>query len=549
MRSFRSPGLSAGILAAAFLTICLIAVLYAAWKVAGLPFVPYEVFDWQARVLPGSVIEFGIGTMVTIIRALKLGPTSTTAKVGEQTMAILGFLFAGVVAGAILFLLVRSRHGRGAVAQGVVLGAIAAVASILVNRVLAAPSSSSPAAGAAWILAAFLAWGGGLGRVHRRLVAPRASDPDAEIGLAELASVERTDRRSFLIRLGGATAAITVAGAVVGKLVGREHAAPVIVGAGGPAEPWSASNALPNADDPVVPAPGTRPEFTPLSRHYRIDINTVPPSVDLAKWKLEVRGLVESPFSLTLEDLSRYEQVHQFVTLSCISNPVGGDLIGTTRWSGVSLQKLLPGFKPKPQATHMKIRCTDGFYEIVPLGTVRADDRVMLVHSWDGLPLAREHGAPLRIYIPDLHGMKQPKWIESIEFTDRWEPGYWVERGWDKTARMKATSVIDTVAVDMTIINADRRSLVPVGGIAHAGARGISKVEVRVDDGPWQAAKIRAPLSALTWVLWRYDWPFEPGKHTFTVRCVDGLGAAQIEERAPVAPSGASGLFRKTEMF
>ena len=103
----------------------------------------------------------------------------------------------------------------------------------------------------------------------------------------------------------------------------------------------------------------------------------------------------------------------------------------------------------------------------------------MLTYAWDGVPLPMEHGFPLRIYIPDLYGMKQPKWIESIEATDRWEPGYWVVRGWDQVARMKATSVIDTVAANMPVMDASGRTLVPIGGIAHAGARGISKVELQ----------------------------------------------------------------------
>jgi hypothetical protein len=173
----------------------------------------------------------------------------------------------------------------------------------------------------------------------------------------------------------------------------------------------------------------------------------------------------------------------------------------------------------------------------------------MLAYAWDGVPLTREHGFPLRIYIPDIYGMKQPKWIESIEATDHWEPGYWVERGWNKVAQMHATSVIDTVAVDMNIIGADQRKLVPIGGIAHAGARGVSKVEVRVDDGPWQEAVLRAPLSQLTWVLWRYDWPFQPGKHTFTVRCYEGSGTPQITTLSPAEPNGATGLHSRSMML
>jgi Oxidoreductase molybdopterin binding domain len=262
-----------------------------------------------------------------------------------------------------------------------------------------------------------------------------------------------------------------------------------------------------------------------------------------------VSGLVERPLALTLEQLQSYEPMHQFITLSCISNPVGGDLIGTQRWTGVSLQRLLPDLRLKPGATHLKMRSADQFFEVVSLDAIKADPRIMLTYAWDGVPLPREHGFPLRIYIPDIHGMKQPKWIESIEATDHWEPGYWVERGWNKVAQMHATSVIDTVAVDMTMISTDHRKLVPIGGIAHAGARGISKVEVQVDGGPWERAELRAPLSELTWVIWRYDWPFRSGRHTFTVRCYEGNGTPQIATPSPPEPNGATGLDTKSMML
>jgi DMSO/TMAO reductase YedYZ molybdopterin-dependent catalytic subunit len=393
-----------------------------------------------------------------------------------------------------------------------------------------------------WILFAFLVWGAAFGWAYLRLHAAGATRVPGEAVTAAQASAERVNRRQFLIRLGGATATITVAGAAVGVLAQdfrrRRMVGPLM-------ERWSATHALPNAAAPVKPVPGTRPEFTPLDRHYRIDINTIPPAVDESQWVLNVTGLVEKPLTLTLMELRRYEPLHQFITLACISNPVGGDLIGTTRWTGVSLQRLLPDLRLQSTATHLKIRSVDGFYEVVPLEVIRSDGRVMLVYEWDGVPLLREHGFPLRIYIPDVYGMKQPKWIESLEATDRWEPGYWVVRGWDKTAGMKTTSVIDTVAVNMTIIDASREILVPIGGIAHAGARGISKVELQVDDGPWQEAMLRTPLSHLTWVVWRHDWPFQSGEHTFTVRCYDGNGTLQITTPSPPEPSGATGLHSK----
>ena len=168
---------------------------------------------------------------------------------------------------------------------------------------------------------------------------------------------------------------------------------------------------MPNAEALVKPAPGTRPELTPLESHYRIDIDTLPPTIQEDDWRLKIGGLVDRPLELTLEEIRRYEPMEQFVTLSCISNPVAGDLIGTARWTGVSLKRLLPDLKLKDNATHLKITAADGFYETIALETIDSDERIMLAYAWDGVPLLTGHGFPLRIYIPDRHGMKQPKWI------------------------------------------------------------------------------------------------------------------------------------------
>jgi DMSO/TMAO reductase YedYZ molybdopterin-dependent catalytic subunit len=395
-------------------------------------------------------------------------------------------------------------------------------------------------------MVAFLGWGATLGRIGQRLIGTETANSAVESPTRS--RVERIDRRNFLVKLGGSAAAITVVGALVGEFADTRRKESVMIAESEPIR-WSATHPFPNAAAAVKPAPGTRPEFTSIENHYRIDINAIPPSIDGQLWRLKTTGLVEQPLSLTLEQLRGYEPMHQFVTLSCISNPVGGDLIGTTRWTGVSLQRLLPELRLQPAATHLKIRSADDFFEVVALDAIKADERIMLTYAWDGVPLKPEHGFPLRIYIPDVHGMKQPKWIESIEFTNHWEPGFWVERGWNKVAQMHATSIIDTVAVDMTIIGGDNRKLVPIGGIAHAGDRGISKVEVQVDNGPWEQALTRTPLSQLTWVIWRYDWPFQPGKHTVTVRCYDGNGTLQIAAPSPPEPDGATGLSTRSVML
>lgn len=541
--TLRKPGLLAGALIGGLLTAPLVAVFYAGWKLAGLPFPPFNLFDWTARILPGRVITFGIDSMVKAIRALGIADTASAAKAAEQSLAIAVFVVAGVLVGAVLFAALRALRTSRTVFPGVVAGAGAAAAAIAIGRSLGRPSIVAPLLGDLWTAAAFLAWGVALGRANRRLTR-QTIEFRGETPPERESAIERVDRRRFLVRLGAATATVTVAGAFVGALGGRarrrESAA---------AKRWSADHPLPNAGAQVEPAAGTRPELTPLEDHYRIDITTIPPVLDEATWRLKIGGLVERPLEMTLEEIRAYEPLHQFVTLACISNPVGGSLIGTTRWTGVSLQRLLPHLRLKPGATHLKLTSADRFYEIVALDTVRKDERVMLAYDWDGVPLATKHGYPLRIYIPDHYGMKQPKWLQSIEATDHWEPGYWVKRGWDETARMKATAVIDTVAVDMMLSQADAKTRIPVGGIAHAGARGISRVEVRMDDGEWHEARLRAPLSDLTWVVWRYDWPFQPGEHTLTVRCFDGGGAAQIEKPAPPHPSGASGLHGKSVML
>jgi DMSO/TMAO reductase YedYZ molybdopterin-dependent catalytic subunit len=523
------------------LTAPLVATLFLGWRLFGLPFAPFDVFDWLTRALPGGLITFGIDSMVKVIRALGLGKTGSAAKAAEQAIAIGVVLGAGMAAGALLFAFLRPPRRRISLLTGVLLGAAVGLTVLLTTSNLGARATAPPAAGALWTVAAFLGWGASLVWAHRRL-ARGVETPLAGEGAA--ADVERVDRRRFIVRLGGAAATITSVGAGVGALLGARPRRQTALG-----RPWSADHALPNAGADVEPAAGTRRELTPLEDHYRIDINTRVPVIDGTTWRLKIGGLVDRPVELTLAQIRDYEPLHQFVTLACISNPIGGSLIGTTRWTGVSLRRLLAGVALNPSATHLKVSAADGFHEVLSLENVREDERVMLAYAWDGLPLAEKHGFPLRIYIPDLYGMKQPKWIRSIEALDHWEAGYWVERGWDRTARMKATAVIDTISVNMMLSQADRTTAIPIGGIAHAGARGISRVEVRVDDGAWSQARLRAPLSDTTWVVWRFDWPFEPGNHTFAVRCVDGRGVAQISEAAPPHPSGSAGIHTKSMML
>ncbi|MBN2471547.1 MAG: molybdopterin-dependent oxidoreductase [Anaerolineae bacterium] len=537
-----------GAAAGALVTLPLMAVMFAASRLLGVTFPPFDVFNWLARVLPGEVITAGIDAIVAVIGAFDLGETSSTAKLIEQGLALVIFLLIGIAAGAAFF---GANRPAGANRWlGLRFGLALAVPVLLIFAVSSQTAAAGPVVSAPSIAVAFGTWGMTLGWMYEQLAGaqtvpgrvPPSADASAETKAGPPVESEVINRRQFLVRVGNAAALITVAGTGLGAVLegveptgpastlSRESMAPVL------------PDFLPNRDAAVRPAPGTRPEYTPLDEHYRIDISLTVPRIDDTEWVLPINGAVENPLALTLEGLqTRYPSIDQYVTMSCISNPVGGDLIGTTLWTGVSLRQILADAAPVQDAAYLRIRSADGFHETVSLDLINSDERVMLCYAWDNQPLTAEHGYPLRIYIPDRYGMKQPKWIADIQVVTAYEEGYWVQRGWDEVARMRTTSVIDTVA-SFALLEDGGRLLVPIGGIAHAGARGISRVEVKVDGGEWQETQLREPLSDTTWVIWRYDWPFEEGEHTFSVRAVDGTGAVQDATARGPRPSGATGI-------
>ena len=497
----RQPDLTTpayGALVGALLTTALVAVWYFGWKAFGLPFAPFDIFDWLVRALPGPFVTRVIEINVVVARALGASSIGSAAKAADQVTAVGGLIAAGALAGAALFALMRlSGEPPGFI--GLLVGIIAAVltvaAEISLNRVPG--GSMRRSLPVLWVAITFAAWGFLSAKVYD-VVSSLQSPVSSQSPVAS--------RRRFLARVAGLAALTTVAAAILGELAGR-------LGRAAGSRRWSDDHALPNAASPVVPVPGTRAEFTRLEDHYRIDTNTRPPEIDGDRWRLVVGGLVERPLVLSLADIRALPATDQFVTLSCISNPVGGDLIGTTRWSGVSLQQLLARSGVAPSATHLRVISADGFYEAVSIDAIRSNSRVMLAYAWDGVPLSTEHGYPLRLYVPDLYGMKQPKWIASIEAIDHWEPGFWVARGWDREGRVKTTAAVDAVV--------RRGDVVEVGGFAYAGARGISRVEVRANEGERQAADIREPISETTWVIWRTEFKLPEGNHHFAVEAFE----------------------------
>lgn len=529
-----------GALIGVLLTAALIALFFLGDTLLGLPLAPFDFFAWLTRALPGALITFGIDTMSDSLTALGFN-VATTAKTAEHIIAVAIAFAVGVIA-TMVFFGVRGRlkvkpDGR----LGVVLGLLFGVPMVVIHTIVNVTARVPLLIGMLWILVLYILWGVVIERAYYILMTTgfeaRAQAADDEL---DRLSVLQISRRQFLIRLGGATAAITVisAGVSVGLNSGSRKPA-----TGGAASKEGGSLGGESASDIDQPVPGTRSEITPIDQHYKIDINPRPPRIDGNTWRLPITGMVDNPLELSLDEIrNNYTPIDRYITLSCISNDIGGPLISTTLWTGASLQEILADAGIQDGGNHIEITSVDGFHETVALDLINADPRIMLTYEWDGEPLPVEHGFPLRVWIPDRYGMKQPRWITSIEVIDEDRDGYWVVRGWDKTAIVKTVSVIDTVGEPY--VDNGEQTLVPVGGIAYAGVRGISKVEVRVDNGHWQEARLYEPLSEATWVLWRYDWPFEVGQHTFEVRCAEGDGTPQIERDASRHPSGATGIHR-----
>ncbi|MAU10368.1 MAG: molybdopterin-binding oxidoreductase [Anaerolineaceae bacterium] len=516
---------------------------------AGLPFLPFDLFDWISRTLPGPLITFGIDTMVDLIRGLNIGELDETAKLAEQTMGLTTFLLLGVIGGAIMFAIFNRRPRGNSLILGAIIGIVLVVPLLAISSLVNATATASPILSFAWAILIFAGFGATINWIYNVLAAERSATP--AVDTPAQASAAALDRRQFLVRVGGASAALTVVGAGLSSVLSGSLSG---LGSSSPSETPPVPNAgadeqiltgdgspLPNAGASPQPAPGTRREYTPVADHYRIDISSRPAVVNEEGYTLPITGLVENEVAWTLDEIRAMPSVSAFITMSCISNRVGGSLISTTKWTGVPMQHILEQVQPTEDAVAIRIEGADGFDEYVSLDLIREDERIMLAYAWDDAPLPERNGFPLRIHIPDHYGMKQPKWIVDMEFVNEHGEGYWVRRGWSPTAIVKATSVIDTVATN-AVYEQDGASFVPIGGIAWAGDRTITKVEVQVDEGEWAEAELREPMSGRSWTIWRYDWPFEEGDHTFTVRCVEEGDVPQIEDVASVRPDGASGL-------
>ncbi|HEX9176186.1 MAG TPA: molybdopterin-dependent oxidoreductase [Mycobacterium sp.] len=304
---------------------------------------------------------------------------------------------------------------------------------------------------------------------------------------------------------------------------------------------------LPPAVRPAPPVPpGVQPKDVALpsfvtdnADFYRIDTALLVPQVSRADWRLRIHGMVDRETTYSFDDLTAFEVVEKAVTLTCVSNPVGGDLIGNAVWRGYRVRDLLARVGIHRDADMVLSTSTDGFTAGTPVEALTDGRESLLAIAMNGEALPVEHGYPARLVVPGLYGyVSATKWVTDLELTrfDRAQ-AYWTRLGWSARALIKTESRIDVPR------GGQRVAVGPVtfGGVAWAQQRGVRAVEVRIDDGPWQTAELSANYSNDTWRLWSYRWTATPGSHTMSVRATDNTGAVQTSEQTPVMPDGATG--------
>ena len=284
---------------------------------------------------------------------------------------------------------------------------------------------------------------------------------------------------------------------------------------------------------------GLSPAITPVENFYVVSKNFADPTVSADGWKLGVGGMVDRPQSLTLDELRALPATTEYVTFECVSNDVGGELMSTGSFTGVSLRDLVASASPQAGAGWVSFKARDGYTESLPLSVVEGAPEILVAYALDGSPLPMAHGFPARIVIPGRYGMKSPKWLDSIELVNHETGGYWEQQGWDHTAVVKTTSRFD-MPRDGDIFKV---GTIALGGVAYAGTRGISKVEFTTDGGStWNEAPFDPPLSNLTWVVWRATWsPPAEGAYRLMVRATDSAGNLQTRLATPSYPTGAAG--------
>jgi DMSO/TMAO reductase YedYZ molybdopterin-dependent catalytic subunit len=372
---------------------------------------------------------------------------------------------------------------------------------------------------------------------HRLIPSRPAPEPGGAATFTYLPGPEDTPgRRRFLIDAGAATAT-----AAVGTLAGRQLAERYDVTAARAAlrlpRPAVPAPPLPPAADLRIP--GLSPFISPNGSFYRVDTALLLPQVDPASWQLRIHGMVQRELRLSFGDLLRLPLIEAYITLTCVSDPVGGPYAGNAKWLGASLAALIRQAGPLAGADQLLCTSADGFTSGTPLQVVLDGRDALLAVAMNGAPLPVAHGFPARLVVPGLYGyVSATKWVTDIEVTTfASAAAYWVTRGWAQQAPIKTESRIDVPAAGATLARGSNT----IAGVAWAQHKGITAVEIRIDRGPWQLAQLAEVPGIDTWRQWVRRWDAAPGTHLIEARATDVTGYAQTPVQAQPVPDGASG--------
>lgn len=380
----------------------------------------------------------------------------------------------------------------------------------------------------------------------RGFLAAAPSLAAAAAGIASLAALERIysrvsteysqSRRQVLIGVGAVVAVAGVTG-VAGRLLARRL----------DVSPAIESGSLPSVARPLPPpvgaasfdARGLSPLLTPNEDFYRIDTALSVPQISPDDYRLRIFGMVDREITLSYPDILSRTQFESYITLTCVSNEVGGSLVGNAKWQGIRLDDLLAEAGIQTGATQIVGRSIDGYTCGFPVFAAMDGRDAMVAIGMNGAPLPAEHGFPVRLVVPGLYGyVSATKWLTEIEVTtfDAFDH-YWERRGWAEEAPIKTQSRIDTPSALAQLSPGEAT----VAGVAWAQTRGIERVEVSIDEGPWREAELAAEINDTTWRQWRIPWQVTPGRHSITCRATDSTGQVQPGERTRPIPDGAAG--------
>ncbi len=506
--------------------------LYLGTGLLGLPFPPEALFQLILAPVPGSIESVAVETL------------REYAKYSAFTFAaaIYSVLY-GLIAVAVGHIFRMERQGRNP---------FALLAAMLIPTAIGlgleaslAPTVSILSSTVGWVMAAVL-----LVAVNSCYALIALRWPEAHViktmqpGIGkEIKPLAAGSRRVFLKRV--VVGAVILAFAGLAAKVGLSFLSrQPLVGSNTPIPVNSQSaqtsvSGLPDIFQDARIADLVGSEITDNRIFYRVDINAIPPRLDFDKWSLNVHGKVNNPFVLNKSSLLNLPTVDEYATLECVSNTINppGALISNAKWTGIPLSTILNQAGLSSDAKYVVFRCADGYTVGIPVDRA-LEKGALLAYKMNDELLPNEHGFPLRAIVPGIYGMMNGKWITEIEVVDYVYVGYWQERGWSNDARIKTTSIIYYPSAGAQVGGA-----LPIAGVAFAGDRGISKVEVSTDGGQtWNDAVLKTPKSPYSWVLWAFEWtPTTKGSNTILARATDGTGQVQDPAYRDPFPEGATG--------